>query len=156
MNNIDYFRKYEESQPEHLRGDRYECFDHISQDNKIIVFGEQMWEVDDVTVFENRNRYPGYLYCMYALHADSNYCVDRRMLDFGEYAVIIREPLEFIHRIQNACAKNISSLIAILYVTIMRKQRKAYYPHSRREINTITRVKPEYIFTKQIHKKKWC
>lgn len=105
MNNIDYFRKYEESKPEHLRGDRYECFDYISQQNKIMVLGEQMWEVDDITVFENRNTYPGYLYCMYALYADSNYCVDGRMLDFGEYAVIIKEPLEFIRRIQKACAK---------------------------------------------------
>lgn len=29
MNNIDYFREYEESQQEHLRGDKYECSDYI-------------------------------------------------------------------------------------------------------------------------------
>lgn len=45
MNNIDCFRKYEESRPEHLRGDRYECFDYISQNNKAIIFDEPSIEL---------------------------------------------------------------------------------------------------------------
>ena len=107
MNNIDYFRRYEKSCPGHLRGDRYECFDRISQHNTIIFFDESPWEIDGVTVFENRNTYPGYLYCMYAIHSDnSNPQIDNRMLDFGEYAVIILNPREFIDRILSYCAKN--------------------------------------------------
>lgn len=35
MNNINYFRKYEELLTEHLRGDQYEDFDFISQNNTI-------------------------------------------------------------------------------------------------------------------------
>lgn len=107
MNNIDYFRQYEASQPGHLRGDRYECFDYISQHNTIIFFDESPWKIDNVAVFENRSTYPGYLYCMYAIHSDNtNPLIDNRMLDFGEYAVIIPKPKEFIDRIQNYCAEN--------------------------------------------------
>lgn len=107
MNNIDYFRQYEESQPGHLRGDRYECFDHISQHNTIIFFDESPREIDDVAVFENRSTYPGYLYCMYTIHSDdSNPQIDNRMLDFGEYTVIILKPKEFIGRILSYCAEN--------------------------------------------------
>lgn len=54
MNNIDYFRRYEESCPGHLRGDRYECFDRISQHNTIIFFDESTWEIDGVAVFETQ------------------------------------------------------------------------------------------------------
>ena len=57
MNNIGYFRKYEE---EHLRGDKYECFDYISQNNKAIIFDEPPIELNNVTIFENRKTYPGY------------------------------------------------------------------------------------------------
>lgn len=104
MNNIDYFRKYEESQPEHLRGDRYECFDYISQNNKAIILDESSIEFENVTVFENRKTYPGYLYCMYAIHTDdSNSQIDSRMLEFGEYAVFIYNPKEFINRIRSYC-----------------------------------------------------
>ncbi len=107
MNNIDYFRKYEESQPEHLRGDKYECFDYISQNNKAIVFDEPSMEFENVTIFENRKTYPGYLYCMYAIYADnSNLHIDSRMLDFGEYAVIILNPKEFINRIRYYCEEH--------------------------------------------------
>ena len=35
MKNIDFYRKYELSNPEHLRGDLYECYDRISQHNTI-------------------------------------------------------------------------------------------------------------------------
>lgn len=105
MNNIEYFRKYEESQPDHLRGDRYECFDYISQNNKILCFNEMAsnstFEVNDATVFENRNMYIGYLCCMYAVYSDKvNTPIDKRMLDFGDYAVVIHNPNEFMHRIK--------------------------------------------------------
>lgn len=105
MNNIDYFRRYEESQPKHLRGDKYECFDYVSQGNKVIIFGEPPLVLNNITMFENRNTYPGYLYCLYAIYFDSDFTIDGRMLDFGEYGVIIREPLEFINRIREASTK---------------------------------------------------
>ena len=106
MNNIDYFRKYEESQPKHLRGDKYECFDYISQNNKAIIFDEPSIELNNVTIFENRKTYPGYLYCMYAIRTDSNLHIDTKMLDFGEYTVIIFNPKEFINRINSYCEEH--------------------------------------------------
>lgn len=107
MNNIEYFRKYEETQPKHMRGDQCECFDYICQNNTVKVFFEEyVWEADNVTMLANWGTYPGYLFCMYAAHADSNLQVDGRMLDFGEYAVIIQHPDEFIRRVQSYCAKN--------------------------------------------------
>ena len=107
MNNIDYFRKYEEEQPGHLRGDQYECFEKISQGHKILIFSDPIIELDNVTQFENKGTYSGYLYCLHAIHSEefNNYQFDTRMLDFGEYAVIILNPKEFIHRIENTCAK---------------------------------------------------
>ena len=102
MNNIDYFRKYEESQPEHMRGDRYECFDFISQHNTIIFLGETDLTIEDIAVFEDRESYRGYLWSMYAIFSDHS-CFDSRMFDFGEYAVIIQDAKEFITRVQNYC-----------------------------------------------------
>lgn len=107
MNNIDYFRKYEEKQPEHLRGDQYECFEKISQGHKILIFSNPMMELNNVTQFENRNTYSGYIYCLYAIRSDEihKFSIDGRMLAFGKYAVIIHNPLAFIHRIEGACDK---------------------------------------------------
>lgn len=106
MKNIDFYRKYELSNPEHLRGDIYECFNNISQHNTIKFLDSDL-EINDVTVYENNNTYTGYLFCMYAIFIDNeNKNLDSRMFDFGEYAVIILNPKEFIYRIKKYCKEN--------------------------------------------------
>lgn len=103
MNNIDFYRNYERSNPEHLRGDLYECYDIVSNHNTI-KFPNNDLVINDVVVYENKGTYTGYLYCMYAIY--DNYLVDKRMLDFGEYAVVIFNPKEFINRIKKYCSSN--------------------------------------------------
>lgn len=106
MKNIDFYRKCELSNPEHLRGDIYECFNNISQQNTIKFLDSDL-EINNVTVYENNNTYTGYLFCMYAIFTDNeNKDLDSRMLDFGEYAVIILNPKEFIYRIKEYCKAN--------------------------------------------------
>jgi len=88
---------------------------------------------------------------MYVLHADSNFCVDGRMLDFGAYAVIIQELLEFIRRVQNVCAKEyiIPNCYPIRYHN--EKTKKGLLsPFQKRDKYYL-----EYTFMKQIHKKIW-
>lgn len=118
MKNIDFYRKYELSNPEHLRGDLYECYDKISQHNTI-KFLDNNFEINDVTIFENNYIYTGYLFCMYAIYSDSKTRYDKRMLDFGEHAIIIHNPKEFINRINQYCNKN---------NIINRCSRVSYYP----------------------------
>lgn len=106
MKNIDFYRKYELSNPNHLRGDLYECYNKISQHNTIR-FYDSDFEFRDITIYENYNTYTGYLYCMYAIYKDcENKNIDARMLDFGEYAIIISNPKEFIYRIKQYCKNN--------------------------------------------------
>ena len=108
MKNINYFREYEESYQNNSRGDRYECYDFISQNNKIFILDEMMsksiLEVENVNVFEDKKSFPGYLYCMYAVHSGKeSVLIDKRMFEFGDYAIVIFNPNEFIRRIKSYC-----------------------------------------------------
>ena len=103
MNNIDFYRNYELSNPDHLRGDSYECYDIVSNHNTI-KFVDNSLAINDVTIYEDKGTYTGYLYCMYAIYDD--YLVDKRMRDFGEYAVVIFNPKEFINRVKEYCSAN--------------------------------------------------
>lgn len=98
MKNIDFYRKYELINPEHLRGDLYECYDKVSQHNTVR-FLDNNFKINDVTIYKNYYTYTGYLFCMYAIYSNSNRNFDKRMLDFGEYAITIHNPKEFINRI---------------------------------------------------------
>ena len=124
MNNIEYFRKYEEDMPEHLRGDKFECFDLISQHNVAFIDNNPLWKVDDITIFGDSNTWTGYLFCMYAVHSNRiSEPIDKRMLDFGDYALIIYHPLEFINRIKRYCNDNcmIANCFPIIYYDEMSK-----------------------------------
>mgnify|MGYP003293451601 CR=1 FL=1 len=55
MKNIDFYREYELSNPEHLRGDIYECFNNISQHNTIKFLDSDL-EINNVTVYEKNTR----------------------------------------------------------------------------------------------------
>ena len=106
MKNIDFYRKYEISNPNHLRGDLYECYNKISHHNTIR-FLDSNYECKDIIIYENYNTYIGYLYCMYAIHnGNENKNIDTRMLDFGRYAIKISNPREFIYRVKQYCKNN--------------------------------------------------
>ena len=105
MKNIDFYRKYELINPEHLRGDLYECYDKVSQHNTVR-FLDNNFKINDVTIYKNYYTYTGYLFCMYAIYSNSNRNFDKRMLDFGEYAITIHNPKEFINRIIQYCKDN--------------------------------------------------
>lgn len=50
MKNIDFYREYELSNPEHLRGDIYECFNNISQHNTIKFLDSDL-EINNVIIY---------------------------------------------------------------------------------------------------------
>lgn len=106
MRNIDYFRQYEAQQPKHLRGDRYEGYESISQ-NQTLFFPDTRSLIENITIWGTNHTFKGYIYCLYALFpSQSLNTIDNRMADFGEYALIIQNPNEFINRIKKYGEEN--------------------------------------------------
>jgi len=100
MNNLPYFWRIED---EELRGDQCDCVDEIARGHKAKI------TLADGTEFEGTNwtlrmQLPEsektHIFCMYALRPSAGtFPVDKRNFRFGDYALVVTNPQQFIDRI---------------------------------------------------------
>ena len=102
MNNLPYFWRIED---ENLRGDPCDCVDEVARGHKAKI------ALADGTEFKGTNwtlRMPPHesekinIFCMYALRPFAgSFPVDEKNFRFGNYALLVTNPQEFIDRIDS-------------------------------------------------------
>ena len=102
MNNLPYIWKIEDKE---LRGDPYDSVDRVERGKKARIFLQDGTEVPfEATNWVIRILPPEperiNVFCMYALRLSAgSYPVDNRNYKFGDYALLVTKPQEFIDRV---------------------------------------------------------
>ena len=104
MNNLQYFWEVEDED----RGDPFDCIAQVHRGPKIgftLPDGKEVFMEGEWTIRMHPPEYERiHIFCMYALRplVEGSFPVDERNFRFGEYALVITNPTEFLHRIECA------------------------------------------------------
>ena len=104
MNNLPYFQKIEDNE---LRGDKFDGIAHVRRGNSgIVVPKDELDKPLTVTKWVIRQNPPQpekiNIFCMCAVHPlVGSFLVDEGNLRFGEHALILQKPQEFIDRVSS-------------------------------------------------------
>ena len=105
LNTPEYFWKIED---EELRGDPFDCIAKVARGPKIVIplpDGKQV-SVEGEWIYRMYPPEPEKIniFCMFALRPliEGNFPIDKRNFQFGDYALFLINPNEFMRRVQSA------------------------------------------------------